>query len=364
MIGGISSKRVKKLAKKSTPPVVKTTAKQTNKKIVKRTECKKIGRNVNWRSIRTRLSPHQMLMGLDAMSKKQKVAVKKIGLGSILNLKTGSLPSKLSHFVVDNFRGKEMVIKLDASNIKVDEDVISGLLGLKNSGVVLNHKRKEKKKGKKDKTKKDKKKEKTNEHNEEQDEEEEHHEEEEQDEDKKCGTYAKWTQLYEGRAITPSRIVERMIDNQDEDGIFFKYDFLALFMNTMVETKKDGTCETEFLKCLGEDIAMIYADQTVCGDINSIRTMSPLSFWTKDMLSRRQKYEIKNGGFGKGVLREGYVEDKVANEMDEIVEHDSENDVRDIGGKGYNKMAENDVICDGENQSVSFEVCIIHSLVY
>ncbi|KAF5779403.1 hypothetical protein HanRHA438_Chr12g0570381 [Helianthus annuus] len=298
-----------------------------------------------------------------------------------------------------------MVIKLDAGNLKVDEDVISGLLGLKNSEVVLNYQRKEKKKGKKkDKTKKDEKKEETKEHNEEQDEEEEQYEEEEQDGDKKYGTYAKWTQLYEGRAITPSRIVERIIDNQDDDVILFKYDFLALFMNTMVETKKDGTCETEFLKCLGEDIVvedvnwckyicdmikiskdgwqrdnisiyfngaltilvMIYADRTVCGDINSIRTMSPLSFWTKDMLSRRQKYEIKNGGLGKGVLREGYVEDKVANEMDETVEHGRENEVGDIGGKGYKKMAENDDICDGKNQSVSFsfEVCIIYSLVY
>ncbi|MFS7936310.1 hypothetical protein Hanom_Chr05g00414061 [Helianthus anomalus] len=32
---------------------------------------------------------------------------------------------------------------------------------------------------------------------------------------------------------------------------------------------------------------LIYADRTVCGDINLIRTMSPLSFSTKDMLSRR-----------------------------------------------------------------------------
>ncbi|MFS7936311.1 hypothetical protein Hanom_Chr05g00414071 [Helianthus anomalus] len=164
---------------------------------------------------------------------------------------TDSLPSKLSHFVVDKFRGKKMVIKikLDVGNIKVDEDVISGLLGLKNSGVVLNYQRKEKKKGKKkDKTKKDEKKDETKEHNEEQDEEkEQYEEEEEQDGDKKCGTYTKWTQLYEGCAITPTRIVERIVDNQDEDGIFFKYNFLALFMNTMVETKKDGTCETEFL---------------------------------------------------------------------------------------------------------------------
>ncbi|MFS7986094.1 hypothetical protein Hanom_Chr11g01006351 [Helianthus anomalus] len=67
-----------------------------------------------------------------------------------------------------------MVIKLDAGNIKVEEDVISGLLGLKNSGVVLNCQRKEKEKEKektkgkkKDETKKDEKKEETKEHNEE-----------------------------------------------------------------------------------------------------------------------------------------------------------------------------------------------------
>ncbi|MFS7936309.1 hypothetical protein Hanom_Chr05g00414051 [Helianthus anomalus] len=41
--------------------------------------------------------------------------------------------------------------------------------------------------------------------------------------------------------------------------------------------------------------------------------------------------------------------------MDETVEHGRDNDVRDIGGKGYKKMAGNDDICDGENQSVSFE---------
>ncbi|MFS8016942.1 hypothetical protein Hanom_Chr15g01374431 [Helianthus anomalus] len=44
---------------------------------------------------------------------------------------------------------------------------------------------------------------------------------------------------------------------------------------------------------------MIYVDRTICGYINSVRTTSPLSFWTKDMLSIREKYEIKNGGFGK-----------------------------------------------------------------
>ncbi|MFS8009076.1 putative papain-like cysteine peptidase superfamily [Helianthus anomalus] len=156
-----------------------------------------------------------------------------------------------------------------------------------------------------------------------------------------------WTHLYKGCPMTPSRIVDRIVCNQDDDGVFFKYDFLALFMNTMVETKKDGTCKTDFLECLNENIAvenvnwckficntiknskdgwqrdsksiyfngaltimvLIYVDQTICGHINSVRTTSPLLFWTKDMLSIREKYEIKNGGFGKGLLREGYMED-------------------------------------------------------
>ncbi|KAJ0764924.1 hypothetical protein HanPI659440_Chr08g0297651 [Helianthus annuus] len=116
--------------------------------------------------------------------------------------------------------------------------------------------------------------------------------------------------------MTASRIVDRIVGNQDDDGIFFKYDFLALFMNTMVEINKDGTCKTDFLECLDEDIAvenvnwckficdtiknskdgwqrdymsiyfngaltilvMIYVDRTICGYINSVHTTSPLSF--------------------------------------------------------------------------------------
>ncbi|KAJ0477245.1 hypothetical protein HanRHA438_Chr13g0603411 [Helianthus annuus] len=170
-----------------------------------------------------------------------------------------------------------------------------------------------------------------------------------EDEDEEHGILVEWNRLYKGRALTPSRIVERLRDNPTEDGIMFKYDFLTLFMNTMVEINKDGRCKTDFLECLGEDVAVedvnwckyicdrikmskdgwqrdstskyfngaltilvtLYVDRTLCGDINTVRTLSPLSFWTKEMLSRRQIWEIKNGGFGKGVLREGYVDTQV-----------------------------------------------------
>ncbi|MFS7997654.1 hypothetical protein Hanom_Chr12g01144361 [Helianthus anomalus] len=49
-------------------------------------------------------------------------------------------------------------------------------------------------------------------------------------------------------------------------------------------------------------LVMIYVDRTICGYINSVRTTSPLSFWTKYMLSIREKYEIKNGGVWERIV--------------------------------------------------------------
>ncbi|KAF5813627.1 hypothetical protein HanXRQr2_Chr03g0100841 [Helianthus annuus] len=265
------------------------------KKLATKTVRKRVIRAVNWRSIWTRLSPHQLLMGLDALSENQKVIVKDVGFGSILKLKTDNLPSKLSHFVVDKFSEKEMVIKLNSGNKKVDEDVISGLLGLRNSGVVLNCQRKEKKKdkktydGKKEKQKEQKGEKQVNirqkkgERGGNKEIKGEVNKEEEEDDDEKCGTYGKWTKLYEGCAVTPSRIVERIIDNQDEVGIIFKYDLLALFMNTMVEIKKDGTCTTEFPESLGEDI--VVEDVNWCKYICDTIKISK-DGWQRDSMSK------------------------------------------------------------------------------
>ncbi|MFS7928523.1 hypothetical protein Hanom_Chr04g00321771 [Helianthus anomalus] len=104
---------------------------------------KKIVKEVKWRSTRTRLSPHQLLMGINRSSKKQNEAIKNMGLGSILQLRMDSLPSKLAHYVGDNFDGKIMVINLKEGNKEVNEMVVSGLLGIRNSGVVLSDQKKE-----------------------------------------------------------------------------------------------------------------------------------------------------------------------------------------------------------------------------
>ncbi|KAF5798294.1 hypothetical protein HanXRQr2_Chr07g0291191 [Helianthus annuus] len=348
----------------------------------------------NWQSIRTRISPHQLLVGLNTFSKQQLVAIKNMGFGSIMKLKTDSLPAKMSHFVVDNFSRKDMAIKLTVGNIEVNETVISELLGLRNSGAVIEYKKKEKKKDKENeeqKEHKDEQKGKNNDKNSGFDiESDVKEDEDEEEEDEEVGILAEWKNLYKGRTITPSRIVDRLRDNPTEDGMMFKYDFLTLFMNTMVEINKDGRCKIDFLKCLGEDVAvedvnwckyicdsmkmskdgwqrdstskyfngaltilvMLYVDRTLCGDINTVRISSPLSFWTKEMLSRRQTWEIKNGGFGKGALREGYVDTQVD------VEHETKEDRM----KKVEQMVDKN---EGEKKNVTFEehVRMVESLM-
>ncbi|KAF5811579.1 hypothetical protein HanRHA438_Chr04g0192801 [Helianthus annuus] len=227
-------------------------------------------RVANWRSIRTRLSPHQLLVGLNTLSKQQLVAIKNMGFGSILKLKTDSLPAKMSHFVVDKFSGKDMVIKLNVGNIEVNEIVISGLLGLRNSGAVIEYKKKDKKN------------------------------EEQKDEQK-----------------------GKKKDKNSGDVIEF-------------DVKED---EDE------EESDMLYVDRTLCGDINTVRTLSPLSFWMKETLSRREKWEIKNSGFGKGELREGYVDTQV----------DVEHVMKEDRMKNVEQMVDE---CCVEKKNVTFEfVC-------
>ncbi|MFS8016941.1 hypothetical protein Hanom_Chr15g01374421 [Helianthus anomalus] len=91
-----------------------------------------------------------------------------------------------------------------------------------------------------------------------------------------------WTHLYKGCPMTTSRIIEIIVRNQDDDGVFFKYDFLALLMNTMVEINKDGTCKTDFLECLDEDIVVENVNwcKFICDTIKNSK-----DGWQRDSMS-------------------------------------------------------------------------------
>ncbi|KAJ0840085.1 hypothetical protein HanPSC8_Chr14g0614511 [Helianthus annuus] len=248
-----------------------------------------------------------MYLGIKGLSKKQRDAVRSLGFGKLLSFQVDGIPSKLGHFVVDNFDPEEMAINLGSDIIKVDDDSIHQLLGVPNSGVIL-----ETLKYKRNFT----------------------------------GNAKSWKAMYEGSYVTTSQVVSRMHDNGDDDGIMFKLDFLTLFITTIVEAQDHGKCKLEFLHHIDDDtdlsdinwcsyitrliknckngwkrcdknsfftgaltiLVLLYVDRFNVPPLNVERTTTPLKFWTMERLRSRAKLEIKNGGFGKGCLRDQYLD--------------------------------------------------------
>ncbi|MFS7899766.1 hypothetical protein Hanom_Chr00s077286g01791721 [Helianthus anomalus] len=70
---------------------------------------------------------------------------------------------------------------------------------------------------------------------------------------------------------------------------------------------------------------MLYVDRTNVPPINVDRHMSPLEFWTIEKLRKRERIELKNGGFGMGELRDQYVYPK-----NDTSEHVRENNLNKI----------------------------------
>ncbi|KAL8258249.1 hypothetical protein R6Q59_030290 [Mikania micrantha] len=64
---------------------------------------------------------------------------------------------------------------------------------------------------------------------------------------------------------------------------------------------------------------LLYVDGISCPGINEHREQSPLRYWSLDKLQKRESMEIKQGGFGLGVILEHFVGDGV-NETDGEVE--------------------------------------------
>jgi hypothetical protein len=138
----------------------------------------------------------------------QRETVIKMGFGRMLTINTDSIPSKLAYFIMDSFDESTMEIKLQNGSIKVDENEVSNLLGLKNMGIVLENKEKRK--------------------------------------DAEVMKKKEWESLYKGKLITPANIVKRIEENKDDVSWRFKYDFLTVVMNTLVGVHMDGRCITEY----------------------------------------------------------------------------------------------------------------------
>ncbi|KAI3732522.1 hypothetical protein L1987_63727 [Smallanthus sonchifolius] len=85
-----------------------------------------------------------------------------------------------------------------------------------------------------------------------------------------------------------------------------KMDFLMCFLAVMVECHGQGRCKEKILDKLTGPLAiltLLYVDSIECKGIKMDKNTNPISLWNMSRLKERQKWEIENGGFGKGKFK-------------------------------------------------------------
>ncbi|KAM0055474.1 hypothetical protein Hdeb2414_s0006g00206541 [Helianthus debilis subsp. tardiflorus] len=80
--------------------------------------------------IRTRSSPQQFFRCIQVLFFEQRINVKEMCFGQLLNSRVGGLPEKLTHYMVDNFDPSAMEMKMRCSAIEVTSKAIHKLLGI------------------------------------------------------------------------------------------------------------------------------------------------------------------------------------------------------------------------------------------
>jgi hypothetical protein len=67
-------------------------------------------------------------------------------------------------------------------------------------------------------------------------------------------------------------------------------------------------------------LQLLYVDRVECPEYKVERNVSPLKFWTMERLKEREHAEIKGGGFGRGKLRDLYIDfEDYENSEDETI---------------------------------------------
>ncbi|KAK9058114.1 hypothetical protein SSX86_022954 [Deinandra increscens subsp. villosa] len=265
-----------------------------------------------WPSIRIRTAPKQLCKAIEKLSESQKKAVREMGMGQILKFRMDGIPARIGHFVVDKFDPEKMEIDLGTEKVKVDEEKIRKLLGLKNEGHILDG-----------------------------------------DSDSPVETAKAWRARYGGANVSRVQVAKKMAEDRNESGTMFKMDFIAIFGSVMVEYGNNEKIKLELMSYIRDDmdldqinwnkfvidalkrckkgwdrndpesrftgpmvvLMVIYVDSISCSGVKNDRTISPITFWNQEVLKQREEYEIKNGGFGKGKQRGTYI-DREGDDMD------------------------------------------------
>ncbi|GKC13816.1 hypothetical protein Tco_1010598 [Tanacetum coccineum] len=157
--------------------------------------------------LQTRSSPRVLCNGMLQLKPNQKACLEEIGFGSMVEFKVDGIPGKLGLYVVDNFDGDNMEIKLSKGCIVLTKDMIGEMLGLKNEGLDIL----------------------------------------EGNPNRDDEMVRNWKQQYgDAREIKPGDVKMRMRKSEKAD-LNFKLNFIVLFTSIMGNIRQKGVCDTSIL---------------------------------------------------------------------------------------------------------------------
>ncbi|KAJ0704532.1 hypothetical protein HanPI659440_Chr14g0563721 [Helianthus annuus] len=284
-----------------------------------------------WFGIRTRTSPHRLFEVIKKLTKRQKNIVRKMGFGKLLTMGIEKITAKLAHYIVLNFNPETMEIELGDKKIMVDKEAISQLLGFPCGSLIISENERLQ--------------------------EREH-------------IVNVWKSRYPTFLVSTFQIGAKIIENDYNEEILFKIDFLMLVITTLIESNQNGTCKYQLLDLLRMEnnfgdydwcaytmdalrgckknwkpynvnshfvgpltfLVLLYLDSLTCEGMDNERVIPPIAYWDKDRMERRQNQEIKNGGFGLGQIRDRFEDN---NSYD--IESEEENEVKESDEKSLEK---------------------------
>ncbi|KAJ9549057.1 hypothetical protein OSB04_021600 [Centaurea solstitialis] len=315
---------------------IKNTSIEKGKEGDKRKKMKqKRSYKIEAKSILLRTSPKNLITANRSLSPVQKKWIEDIGLGSILNLDIDTIPSKLAYGIVQAFDNVQMVIKTTFGDIRVTNESVSEMLGLKNEGLDIKDFISD------------------GEWNDE---------------------LTSWREQYCYSTIRQSE-VQKKISESEADDWNFRLNFIILFVNSMANTLKMGTVDTTILSFLPkkDDLKKInwckyicdsakntkyiwnsevdgsfftgpitflmlhHVDSTLCKAVPHRRVIPAIKEWNTKMVFQRQIHEFKNGGFGNLELNYEIAEVLADNvffvKKEEEIVYELDKDFNDICGR-------------------------------
>ncbi|CAI9278553.1 unnamed protein product [Lactuca saligna] len=311
-------------------------------------------------TIRNRCSPGALLSVIQGFNEVQKDCVKDMGFGDLLKMKMTEVPGALSCFVLEKFDLTTKKIILQRGKIDVTRESVHQILGFplgrkKFSELPFR----------------------TTEDN----------------------TYEEWTQQFENKSMIRLQEIKMKIVSSNKVDMNFRMNFLALLINSLIESSSSGKANTSPLKYIMKDtkisnidwcsylidclvktkqsydpssstsnfvgpsayLVLVYVDSVHSEVIQVERTRPVICHWTSEKMKLRESYEKEElGDFGTGEFNEEFVERDLNEEDYEEMVLMKYKKLHLLTEKGIDKFPENitlnhlkvhlDTIFDDENE--------------